>query len=247
MPLRDHFRPPVSKHSSWEGFHGGWPMVMVLQLGNVLPEGFLAEPRVHLGTYYEIDVCTFEKETDWEVSPEATPHTDGGVATATWAPPAPSVVAETEFPEQYAYEVLIFDMERERRLVAAVGIVSPANKDRPDSRHLFVAKCANLLQKGVSVSIVDLVTIRRFNLYVELLTLLRTRDRTLEPDPPPTYAATCRNHSVNGKTLLETWSFPLIVGQPLPTALPIWLTDSRSVSLDLEASYEAACRGLRIG
>jgi len=247
MPLRDHFRPPVSKHSSWEGFHGMWPGTMVQQLAGVLPAGFAAEPRVHLGTYYEIDVCTFEKETNWEESPDATPHTAGGVATATWAPPAPTVVAETEFPEQYAYEVLIFDVERERRLVAAVEIVSPANKDRPDSRHLFVAKCANLLQKGVCVSIVDLVTIRRFNLYVELLTLLRTRDRSCEPDAPPTYAATCRNRSVDGKSRLETWSFPLAVGRPLPTALPIWLTESRSVSLDLEASYEAACRGLRIG
>jgi hypothetical protein len=248
MPLRDHFRPPVSKHSSWEGFHGGWPMTMVLQLGNVLPEGFVAEPRVHLGTYYEIDVNTFEKYDDLEPSLDADQETtNGGVATVTWAPPAPSVVAEIEFPEQYAYEVLIFDLERERRLVAAIEIVSPANKDRPDSRHLFVAKCANLLQKGVCVSIVDLVTIRRFNLYVELLTLLGTRDRAFEPNPPPTYAATCRNHSVNGKTRLETWSSPLVVGQPLPTALPIWLTDTLPVSLDLEASYEAACRGLRIG
>lgn len=246
MPLRDHFRPPVSKNSSWEGFHGGWPMLMVLQLGNVLPKGFVAEPRVHLGTFYEIDVCTFEKEPDWEEPPAPSRSTDGGVATATWAPPAPSVVAELEFPEQFAYEVLIFDLERERRLVAAVEIVSPANKDRPDGRHLFVAKCANLLQKGVCVSIVDLVTIRHFNLYIELLTLLRTRDRKFEPDPPSTYAATCRNHSVNGKTRLETWSSPLVIGQPLPSALPIWLTETLAVSLDLEASYEAACRGLRI-
>jgi hypothetical protein len=29
MPLRDHFRPPVSKKASWEGFHGMWPASMV--------------------------------------------------------------------------------------------------------------------------------------------------------------------------------------------------------------------------
>jgi hypothetical protein len=28
MPLRDHFRPPVWNEASWEGFHGGWPMMM---------------------------------------------------------------------------------------------------------------------------------------------------------------------------------------------------------------------------
>ena len=48
MPLRDHFRPPVSKRSSWEGFHGGWPMRIVEELAARLPDGFVAEPRVHL-------------------------------------------------------------------------------------------------------------------------------------------------------------------------------------------------------
>src|SRR5262249_21540570 len=153
MPLRDHFRPPVSKHSSWEGFHGMWPATMVLQIVRVLPPGFVAEPRVHLGSYYEIDVCALEAEGDGEeISRPAHAPGKGGVAPGTWAPPAPSLAVETEFPEQYAYEVLIFDADRDRRLVAAVEIVSPANKDRPDSRQLFVAKCANLLQKGVCVS-----------------------------------------------------------------------------------------------
>ena len=66
MPLRDHFRPPVSKRSSWEGFHGGWPMRIVEELAPRLPDGFVAEPRVHLGSYYEIDVCTFEQYEEGE-------------------------------------------------------------------------------------------------------------------------------------------------------------------------------------
>ena len=77
----------------------------------------------------------------------------------------PTLTLDAEFPEQYAYEVLIFDLERDRRLVAAVEIVSPANKDRPESRQLFVAKCFNLLRQDVCLSIVDLVTIRQFNFY----------------------------------------------------------------------------------
>jgi len=32
MPLRDHFCPPISNHSSWEGFHGMWPATMVQEL-----------------------------------------------------------------------------------------------------------------------------------------------------------------------------------------------------------------------
>ena len=37
------------------------------------------------------------------------------------------------------YEVRVYDEKRHCRLVAAVEIVSPANKDRPEHRHAFVA------------------------------------------------------------------------------------------------------------
>ena len=150
-----------------------------------------------------------------------------------------------DLPDVDEYEVRVFDDEN-RRLVAAIEIVSPANKDRPDHRHLFVAKCANLLQKGVCVSIVDLVTVRRFNLYAELLALLGRRDPTFGDNPPPTYAATCRKREAGGKTRLDTWSFPLAVGQPLPARLPIWLADDLAVPLDLETGYEETCRVLKI-
>jgi len=129
--------------------------------------------------------------------------------------------------------------------VAAVEIVSPANKDRPDSRQVVVAKCASLLPKGVCVSVVDLVSVRRYNLYTELLALFERADPSFGSDPPPTYAATCYKRKNGHKTKLETWSWPLVIGQPLPT-IPIWLSESQAVSLNLEAAYEEACAALRI-
>ena len=60
MPLRDHFRPPVNRRSSWEAVHGGWPMVMVQHLVRTLPDRYVAEPRVHLGAQVEVDVGTYE-------------------------------------------------------------------------------------------------------------------------------------------------------------------------------------------
>lgn len=246
MPLRDHFRPPVWNQASWEGFHGGWPMMMVLDLAPKLPKGFAAEPRVHLGSYYEIDVCTFDKDGVRDEPPDLNPMTDGGAATATLAPPAPTLTVDVDFPDPYVYEVLIFDQTRHRRLVAAVEIVSPANKGRAESRQLFVTKCANLLQNDVCVSVVDLVTTRRFNLYVELLALLGQTDPAMSPDPPPIYAATCRKRQAGRKTKLDTWAFPLVVGQTLPP-LYIGLTETLFVTLDLEATYEQTCRALQIG
>jgi len=51
MPLRDHFRPPISKCSSREGFHGLWPAAMVQELVGRLPaNNYVAEPRVHLSS-----------------------------------------------------------------------------------------------------------------------------------------------------------------------------------------------------
>jgi hypothetical protein len=155
-------------------------------------------------------------------------------------------VASFEEPDQDEYEVLVYDTRRHRRLVAAVELVSPANKDRPEHRRVFVAKCAALLRQHVCVAIVDLVTTRQFNLYGELLVeLIGQTDPSLAPEPPPLYAATCRWRRAGDSPRLETWAHVLAVGQPLPT-LPLWLADDLAVPLELAVSYEETCRLLRI-
>jgi hypothetical protein len=197
MPLRDHFRPPLNDATSWDGFHGQWPAMIVRALASTLPLQYTAEPLIH-----------------------------------------------TE-PGMEEYEVRVFDRKRGRRLVAAVEIVSPANKDRPDHRDAFVAKCAALLQQQVSVSIVDLVTTRNFNLYAELLEFIGRNDPYLGAEPPSLYAVSCRGTKKEDAWLLETWSHALTLGQPLPT-LPLWLADNLAVPLELEECYEETCRVLRI-
>lgn len=242
MPLRDHFRPPLDNVASWEELHGQWPAIIVQHLRKKLPEGYVAAPRVHSGAQMEIDVSAFEKDNAPSI--HGASEANGGVATAVWAPPAANLVVETEVPDFDEYEVRIYDAKRGRHLVAAVEIVSPANKDRPDHRNAFVGKCAALLQKGVAVSIVDLVTARHFNLYAEVLAFLGHNDATLSDPPPCIYATSCR-FVKKKKTLLEAWSQILTVGKPLPT-LPLWLSADLVVPLDLEQSYEQACHDLWI-
>jgi len=137
MPLRDHFHPPVTKRSSWEGFHGGWPMKIVEELAPRLPDGFVAEPRVHLGNYYEIDICAFEEHEDGEPVFSSSRVSDVGMATVPQAPPAPILTLDAEFPEQYAYEVLVFDLQRDRRSAASLSpglVVGNTDRDaRPGS------------------------------------------------------------------------------------------------------------------
>jgi len=201
MPLRDHFRPPVSERHSWDELHGGWPMKIVESLFLVLPCDFVSAPLIRLGGSSE------------------------------------------PFDE---YEVRVYDVTRGRRLVAANELVSPSNKDRPDTRQAFIAKCASLMQQDISVTIVDVVTTRDFNLYAELLRFLGQNESAPTDQPTNIYAATCRGTRPRKRWILENWYQPLAIGKPLPT-LPLWLTNDLAVSLNLESSYQETCRVLRMG
>ena len=222
MPLRDHFHPPLDRRHSWDDLHGGWPAVIVRKLVPQLPDEFVAAPSVHLGPVFE------------------------GMAVATDAPPQPTLTLETDFLGQDEYEVRIYDDRFGRRLVAAIELISPSNKDRPESRRAFVGKVASLLQHNVCVSLVDVVTDRDFNLYAEFLESIGRNDPALGDKPPYPYAVTLRGRKrPRRRSLLENWFYPMHLGQPLPT-LPIWLDVDLCINLDLESSYEETCRFLRI-
>jgi hypothetical protein len=245
MPLRDHFRPPLDDMRHWEGLHGGWPMMIVAGLRPKLPPRYFAEPRVHSGASAEIDVATFENEGEEVVAADPDNGSGGGVATAVWAPPLPTLSVATDLPTQDVYEVRVYDEKRHCRLVAAIEIVSPGNKDRPEHRQAFVAKCAGLLQEGVSVVIVDVVTTRKQNLYGELMELIGQSDPSLHREPPSLYTAACRVTNRDKKWFLETWVQSLSLGQALPT-VPLWLAQDSAVPLQLEESYEQSCDILNI-
>src|SRR5207237_5282409 len=128
-----------------------------LFMARKLPQDYVAAPHVHHGAFIEVDVAAFEKD---EARPPREGDNGGETATAVWAPPRPTRAVETDLPDTDEYEVRVYDTKRGRRLVAAIEIVSPANKDRAEHRRAFVAKCSALLQKRVAVSIIDFVTAR---------------------------------------------------------------------------------------
>src|SRR5262249_30552718 len=142
MPLGEHFRPPVEGRHSWDELHGMWPAVIVQHLYPLLPEGYIAAPGVHLGTAFEIDVSAYEQDEAGHA--EETAAAEGGVAVARWAPPSPTLTVETELPDQDEYEVRVYDARHGRRLVAAILLVRPANKEPPRNHGHFFAKFAPL-------------------------------------------------------------------------------------------------------
>ena len=233
MPLRDHFHPLIGPPHRWDMLHGGWPMKMAERLNLLLPPEYQAGPNIHLGRM-EVDLGILD-----ERDPSAWRDSPGGGGTALYTSAQPTLTLEVDPLDADEYEVKVY---RDYDLVAAVELVSPSNKDRPETRDIFTAKCAALLKNGVCVTIVDVVTSYRANLFGGLLDELGWPEQTADDG---IYVATLRGRRVKGKRRVNTWYYPLAVGEPLPT-LPLWIDDTVAVPLELDASYEEACRGVRI-
>lgn len=238
MPLRDHFRPPLTDLASWEELHGAWPGIIAFRLNSILPPDYRSGVKIHLGSAVEIDVAAFELQNVGASGP----HTPSDLALE-WKAAAPTVLLDTEELTPPEYEVRVYDQRHTRRLVAAVEIVSPRNKDRAEARDAFVSKCHAFLQQEVCVVIVDPVTERSANLYAELAARIGAR-------PPATadrsiYAVSCRARTSRRRSRVEAWEHALEVGAPLPT-LPLWISETQYVPLELERTYEETCQGLRI-
>jgi hypothetical protein len=237
MPLLDHFNPPLSRTHPWRSFHGAWAAAQARLLNRgVLPPGYYAVPLVDRDVPIE-DVAAPREQG-------AAEPTGGAIAPRTWAPPAPGLTLAVELPAPDAVEVQVFADEGDPRLVAAVELVSPRNKDRPQARQAFAVKCVGYLQQGSSVVVVDTVTTRRADLNAAILSLLG-----LDAGAAPASSLCAVSYRAVGREeetqQLLLWPAPLALGQPLPT-LPLWIASDFSAPLDLEASYKATCEDLRI-
>src|SRR6201988_1714043 len=141
MPLRDHFRGPGSKMFRWETVHLTWPTMIVAKLGQRLPPEFIAAPGAHQGSSVAVDVAAYERDV-----PRCSAASANGSEAEPWAPGEPSIAVAAALPAADEDEVCVYDdTDAQRQLVAAVELVSPANKDLPHHRRAFAAKCAALL------------------------------------------------------------------------------------------------------
>jgi hypothetical protein len=237
MPLLDHFRPPLHPRRHWESFHVNWAGAIADDLNErLLPEGYFAEEHAQV----EIDVATFA-----EGAGPAAPH-DGSTAilpARVWTPPAPAMVAPAAFPD--SFEVLVFGGEGGANLVAAVELVSPANKDREAHRRAFVIKCASYLGRGVGLVVIDFVTTRQAILHDETMALLGHGPAFNLPDGTALYAVAYRPAVRDGAEQIDIWPTPLTLGQELPV-LPLALCAADCLPLDLETTYMAARRRRRL-
>lgn len=242
MPLLDHFHPPLIAERRWESFHSSWATKIADTLTERwLPPNYIAEEHAHIGPSVEIDVGTFERD-----SPAEGEAAGGAVATVSpkvWTPPAPDVVLPSVFPD--TFEVRILNTDTGPRLVAAIELISPGNKDRATERRAFAVKCASYLYQGISLIIVDIVTSRRGNLHNEVLRVMEADEGGHLAPEVSLYAVAYRPLRRNGKDEIDIWRSRLALGQPLPM-LSLSLRADLAIPVDFEATYAEACRRKRL-
>ncbi len=240
MPLLDHFHAPLAPRRHWESFHVNWAGAMADALNeHLLPEGYFAEEHAHAGARVEIDLATFADAA-------AGPPRNGSTVTVpprVWTPPAPRMVVPAAFAD--SIEVLVFESEGGAKLVAAVELVSPANKDRPGHRNAFAVKCASYLAQGIALVLIDIVTSRQANLHNEVVGLLGHGDAFQLPADAALYAVAYRPIVREGVELIDVWPEALAIGRALPT-VPLALNAETCLPLELEATYVTACQRRRL-
>lgn len=245
MPLRNHFRPPVLARVPWESLHSGWIGRLAEQLSTVLPPGYVALDRMRIDGNLEIDIGAAEDDSGR--SPASAEPTGVGAAVA--ARPglytAPAPVGSCRYRGEDIAEIRIFTDEEDRKVVAALELVSPANKDRPGSREAFVAKCLDYLGSGVALVIVDVVTNRHANLHNRLAQTLGAPPEVELGDGDHLYATAYRPTGRGGEARIEFWANPLQLGEALPT-MPLRLAGEVFVPVELEATYTATCVGRKL-
>jgi hypothetical protein len=242
MPLLDHFHAPVKDLLRWEALHAAWATYLATALNERwLSKRFLASEHVHRGPRVEIDVGVEDRPT----VPSPLNSGNGPVATRaqTWTVPAATCTIPALFPD--SFEVLIHADEGGWKLVGAIELISPSNKDRAAERRAFAAKCVSYLHEGVSVVLIDVITSRRANLHNEVLNLLEQSDPARLPGEAELYAAAYCPLTVNNQPQMKVWTAACALGEPLPT-MPLRLMHEVFVPVEFEDTYMETCRRRRV-
>jgi hypothetical protein len=222
MPLRDHFRPPVSTFLPWTTLFAGWATHVADILNErSLPDGFVALESVTTAARPGIDSAAGDEPAH--------------------IPPIPRADVTILFRDRPAMDVSVRVLDGDRIPVASIEFITPSNKHRRSDRLGFAAKVAAYLQSGMSVVLIDVVTDSQWNLHSELMDLLDASSNTCPREDLATYAVAYRPKMTHEQCFIDIWRQPLAIGQPLPT-MPLRLTGDTFVPVEFEETYVETCR-----
>jgi hypothetical protein len=226
MPLHDWSTLP-----GWDGVHQVWGVELLYALKPLLPPAY----RAYIGT-----TPTFAIGGPDEGRPD--------VVVLDWpsgGPPAASTFDGGPDPdEEVAVAALAADtallVERGGRLVAAIELVSPRNKDRASAQAAYAAAYAGYLLRGVHLLLVD---VHRRPASFSFADQVARALGLPQPALPAPHAVGYRvgGPSPDGGRFLAVWRRPLVVGEPLPL-MRLPLAPGESVAVDLEGTYRRATK-----
>jgi Protein of unknown function (DUF4058) len=237
MPVHDWTRVNAG---TFHHFHTSWITHLAEALnGGVLPAGYYAMAEQHLGRRAIADVLTLEVENGHHELPSAS----GPVALAVSPPKVGRrVVASPNATYRLNRRTLTVRTADKHRIVALIEIVSPANKDRPRSVEEFVAKAHSALEHGLHLLVVDLFPPGPNDPRSMHGAIWDAFDpEGQEPPPPADRPLVLASYLAD--RLPEAIVESVAVGNPLP-AMPLFLDSGGHVDLPLEATYQAAYRGM---
>jgi hypothetical protein len=233
MPVHDWTRV---EPGIFHDFHNAW----VTELGNalnggILPSHYYALIEQHAGRFVP-DLLTLHAEPLSEAAP--LPEPGGGLALAEAPPKVRRKLTATGAYRRLRRSLAIRHVSG-HRLVGLVEIVSPSNKDRPQSVTDFVSKVVTALEHRVHVVLIDLFPPGRFDprgMHAAVWDFFDSEAYELPANEPLSLA------SYEADEPPDAYVEHAAVGAQLPD-MPLFLGWDRYVDVPLERTYHAAYQG----
>ncbi len=228
MPLHDW-----TDLADWETVHTYW----ITELGRWLKPRLPAGYRASLGTVPVLVVVPAPVHPDVSVRRQeqpSLPSPSNGLPSQTpgdLSEPAPDVEVALALldPARAVY------VRRGGNLVAVIELISPRNKDRPETRRSTTDRFLGYLTQGIHLLFVDVHPRSLGFSFAE--DLAGAVQLPVNPCPAPCAGSYCvSGPAPEGGLYLAAWQRPLVVGTALPI-LSLHLTREVFVPVDLEQTY----------
>jgi hypothetical protein len=232
MPLHDWY-----DLDGWEGVHHFWISELARNVKEQLPPGY----RAYIGSGLAVATGDPPSKPDVSVRSQAAEMTPGSAlavgADESHTDMEPDIEIATATLE---IEPSIF-VERDRRLVAVVEVISLRNKDRRAAKTTYGIRYTSYLMEGVNLLLIDVhPRPLKFSFADFIAGELEIHEQPSLP-APMAIAYRVGEPAAQGGRFLAIWRYPLKPAEPLPSvALP--LDVHRLVRVDLEGTYMRAAR-----
>lgn len=238
MPVHDWTRVSAG---TFHDFHCGWaPEIRTVLNNGLLPPDYYAQVE-QVAKAGNPDMLTLHTTTTNEPLDGIESDGDAGTMTATAAPPRVRVTA--------TLERAIYARKRRRvvirhssgdQVVAFLEVLSPGNKSSHYALRKLVLKIAGAVERGYHVLLIDLFPPTRRDpqgIHGAVWADLGDESYVQPGDKPLTLA------SYSAGEMATAYVEPIAVGDVLPD-MPLFLDADTYVNVPLEATYQAAYRGL---